>query len=61
LIIKEMTPVIMIFTKEYWMELLFETGYIPENDYKPLQNQCGQIRRVLISSLNTTKANQSNI
>ena len=44
----------------YWMELLFETGYIPENVYKPLQNQCGQIRRMLISSLNTTKANQSN-
>ena len=36
----------------------YETGYIPENVYKPLQNQCGQIRRMLISSLNTTKANQ---
>ena len=48
------------YETEYWMELLFETGYIPENVYKPLQNQCGQIRRMLISSLNTTKANQSN-
>ena len=48
------------YETEYWMELLFETGYIPENIYKPLQNQCGQIRRMLISSLNTTKANQSN-
>ena len=46
------------YETEYWMELLFETGYIPENVYKPLQNQCGQIRRMLISSLNTTKANQ---
>jgi hypothetical protein len=42
------------------MELLFETGYIPENVDKPLQNQCGQIRKMLISSLNTTKANQGN-
>ena len=48
------------YETEYWMELLFETGYIPENVYKPLQNQCGQIRRMLISSLNTTKANQTN-
>ena len=48
------------YETEYWMELLFETGYIPENIYKPLQNQCGQIRRMLISSLNTTKANQGN-
>ena len=44
------------YETEYWMELLFETGYIPENIYKPLQIQCGQIRRMLISSLNTTKA-----
>ena len=48
------------YETEYWMELLFETGYIPENIYKSLQNQCGQIRRMLISSLNTTKANQGN-
>ena len=46
------------YETEYWMELLFETGHIPENVYKHLQNQCGQIRRMLISSLNTTKANQ---
>ena len=44
------------YKTEYWLELLFETGYIPENVYKTLQNQCGQIRRMLISSLNTTKA-----
>ena len=40
---------------EYWLELLFETGYIAESTYKPLQNQCGAIRRMLISSLNTAK------
>ena len=48
------------YETEYWLELLFETGYILENIYKPLQNQCGQIRRILISSLNTTKENQNN-
>ena len=43
------------FETGYWLELLFETGYIAESTYKPLQNQCGAIRRMLISSLNTAK------
>ena len=43
------------FETEYWLELLFEIGYIPEPTYKPLQNQCGAIRRMLISSLKTAK------
>lgn len=45
------------FETEYWLELLFETGYISETVYKPLQNQCGTIRRILISSINTVKKN----
>lgn len=45
------------FETEYWLELLFETGYISEAVYKPLQNQCGTIRRMLISSINTVKKN----
>lgn len=44
------------FETEYWLELLFETGYIPEEQYKALKNLCGQIRRMLISSINTVKA-----
>ena len=43
------------FETEYWLELFFETGYIAESTYKPLQTQCGAIRRMLISSLNTAK------
>ncbi len=46
---------------EYWLELLFETGYIPEDDYKQIRNECGAIRRMLISSCKTTKANQTGI
>lgn len=45
------------FETEYWLELLFGTGYISEIVYKPLQNQCGTIRRMLISSINTVKKN----
>ena len=41
---------------EYWLELLYETYAIQEEQYKPLRNDCGVIRRMLISSLNTVKA-----
>ena len=47
------------YESEYWLELLFETGYIREEQYKPLQTACGTIRRLLIASLNTAKENHS--
>ena len=46
------------YETEYWLELLSETGYIPAEQYKSLQNTCGAIRRMLISSLNTVKGKQ---
>ena len=45
------------YESEYWLELLNRTGYIPNEQYKPLQNDCGAIRRMLIASINTTKEN----
>lgn len=45
------------YESEYWLELLNRTGYIPEDQYKPLQNDCGLIRRMLIASCRTTKEN----
>ena len=47
------------YETEYWLELLYETGYIEETTYKSLQNDCGAIRRMLISSLNTMKSKQN--
>lgn len=40
---------------EYWLEILFETNCISEEKYKGLHNDCGAIRRMLISSLKTIK------
>ena len=45
---------------EYWLELLFETGYMDEQTYKPIQNNCGAIRRMLISTLKTIKEKNGN-
>ncbi len=44
------------YETEYWLELLFETGYMSEEQYILLKNTCGAIRRMLIASLNTAKA-----
>jgi four helix bundle protein len=40
---------------EYWLELLFETGFLDEGRYKPIRNNCGAIRRMLISTIRTIK------
>ena len=47
------------YETEYWLELLFDTGYIPEPQYRTMQNNCGAIRRMLIASLTTIKGKQS--
>ena len=44
------------FESEYWLELLFETGYIEEKQYKKINNDCGVIRKMIISSCKTLKA-----
>ena len=43
------------YESEYWLELLNRTGYIEDETYKSIVNSCGQIRRMLISSINTVK------
>ena len=39
---------------EYWIELIVESGYY--ND-KTLLNNCTEVKRILISSINTAKQN----
>ena len=47
------------YETEYWLELLFETESITEEKYKRLHSECGAIRRMLIASLKTVKANNA--
>ena len=45
------------FETEYWLELLFRKNKIDESTYKNELNNCGVIRRKLISSITTAKNN----
>jgi len=47
------------YESEYWLELLNRTGYIDDEQYKSIINNCGQIRRMLISTINTVKENSA--
>lgn len=43
----------------YWLELLVQTGYITEEQFKSLETKCAGIRVMLIASINTAKGNKS--
>ena len=45
------------YESEYWLDLLFETDYLEESTYRALKNNCGAIRKMLISSCTTAKNN----
>ncbi|MBQ9986257.1 MAG: four helix bundle protein [Oscillospiraceae bacterium] len=44
------------YETEYWLELLFDTDCMNEDLFKKYKNECGTIRRMLISSLKTIKS-----
>ncbi len=41
----------------YWLELLYKTNYINEEQFKKLNAECVSLRAMLIASINTTKSN----
>lgn len=43
---------------EYWLNLLKKSDYLDENMAASVLNDCLEIKRILISSINTTKGNQ---
>ena len=46
------------FESEYWIELLQKSEIADGEELKSLYIKCGTIRRILISSINTAKANK---
>ena len=45
---------------DYWLELLFRKKKLTKEQFTALKNQCGTIRRKLIASVTTAKANDLN-
>ena len=45
------------YETEYWLELFVKTDILSDEMYKSLKNSCGKIRKLLIASINTAKAN----
>ena len=43
---------------EYWINLLFLSDYITEQEKISLINDCLEIKKILISTINTAKENQ---
>ena len=42
---------------DYWLELLYRKHKLTNEHYLVLRNRCGTIRRKLIASVTTAKAN----
>ena len=43
---------------DYWLNLLKETDSMCEADFRKLSDQCTELRRMLVSSINTIKAKE---
>lgn len=46
------------YESEYWLELFVKSEFISKEEAKTLNNNCGTIRRMLISSINTAKSSK---
>ena len=45
------------YESEYWLELMERAALLETETVKSVLHDCGVIRRILVSSINTTKAN----
>ena len=48
------------YETEYWLELMQKSEIFTENILISLLHDCGAIRRMLVSSINTAKSNHEN-
>lgn len=42
---------------QYWLELLYESGYLPEKEYKTIYEECEELVRLLVSITKNQKKN----
>ena len=45
------------YETEYWIQLFKDTNFISDSEFSEINAGCSKIRRLLIASLNTAKAN----
>ena len=45
---------------EYWLELLYRTDYLTEEQYGSIQNDCSELAKMLTSIVKTTKQKREN-
>ena len=43
---------------EYWLELLYETNSISENEFNQMRSACVELRRMLVATVTTVKSKQ---
>ena len=48
------------YETEYWLELFVKSELLDRNKAKEIYYECGTIRKILISSINTAKQNLDN-
>lgn len=41
---------------EYWLMLLYDTGYLEKNEFLKLQSECNELIAMLVSSIKTSKS-----
>jgi four helix bundle protein len=44
---------------EYWLELLYESGYIPKDIFKDMHKDCQELIRILVASTKTLQGKNS--
>jgi len=44
---------------EYWLELLFETGYISEKQFQSIHQDCIELIKILTAILNSSKDDEN--
>ena len=49
------------YETEYWLEIFVKSEVLEQEKVKERYNECGTIRKMLISSINTAKSNLLNI